>query len=141
MTRSALQIIAQTRLIEAEYLFDNSLFDGAYYIGGYAIEAALKARICNLLGCDYPPLPGSQIGKAYKMHNLVELFTLGGLESVINTAPNVKELKSNWSIIIKWNEQERYQPIGSKSAGSVRDFLDAIGDSSHGILTWIKTIW
>jgi hypothetical protein len=41
--------IAQARLEDAEALFRSGRYDGAIYIGGYAIEMALKARICETL--------------------------------------------------------------------------------------------
>ena len=43
-----LHAIAAARLNDAKVLLENERTDGAGYICGYAIELALKARICTL---------------------------------------------------------------------------------------------
>jgi hypothetical protein len=43
--RALFQELARFRLEEAKLLFQNKLPCGAYYLAGYAIECALKARI------------------------------------------------------------------------------------------------
>ena len=45
ISRSDFQWLAKTRIREAKALLDNGLFDGAYYLAGYAVECALKACI------------------------------------------------------------------------------------------------
>jgi hypothetical protein len=45
-----IQVLAQAKLKEAECLFTNGFFDGAYYLGGYAVELLLKAMVCKSQG-------------------------------------------------------------------------------------------
>jgi HEPN domain-containing protein len=46
---SELRKIARGRLKDAEVLLTAKRYDGAIYLCGYAIETALKARICHVL--------------------------------------------------------------------------------------------
>jgi HEPN domain-containing protein len=41
--------IAQARIGDAKVLLAAGRFDGATYLCGYAVEVALKARICRVL--------------------------------------------------------------------------------------------
>ena len=45
MTRAEFQKLAEVRVTEASALLAAGLWDGAYYLAGYAIECALKACI------------------------------------------------------------------------------------------------
>ncbi len=47
MNRSDLQRLALVRLDEAKALLDAGYWDGAYYLAGYVVECALKARIAR----------------------------------------------------------------------------------------------
>ncbi len=54
-TRDQLRELSEVRLREAETLFEAELYDGCVYLCGYVVEAALKARICRVLGVnEYP---------------------------------------------------------------------------------------
>lgn len=44
-TKAEFQELAELRLEEARVLLDQGKWDGAYYLAGYAVELALKARI------------------------------------------------------------------------------------------------
>jgi HEPN domain-containing protein len=55
MTREDLRELSRLRLREAEVLYKAHLYDGCVYLAGYAVELALKARICRLLHIkEYP---------------------------------------------------------------------------------------
>ena len=47
MNRDDLQKLSEIRLKEAKVLLDQDLFDGAYYLLGYALECALKSCIAK----------------------------------------------------------------------------------------------
>jgi len=49
ITRTELRNLAKARLKESKILFDSKQYDVATYLSGYAIELALKARICRTL--------------------------------------------------------------------------------------------
>lgn len=42
--------LAFQRLKEAEILYKNEMYDGAFYLAGYSVELILKAKICERLG-------------------------------------------------------------------------------------------
>lgn len=46
----AIRNIAKLRIAEARVLTDHGQPDGAFYLAGYAVELALKARIAEKLG-------------------------------------------------------------------------------------------
>ena len=43
--RTTFQQLAEPRLAEARALHADGLYSGAYYLAGYALECALKAKI------------------------------------------------------------------------------------------------
>ena len=49
MNRRDLQELTRIRAVEAGTLLDQGMYDGAYYLSGYAVECALKACISTLL--------------------------------------------------------------------------------------------
>jgi len=48
--RTELRTLARARLKDAQILFAATRYDIATYVCGYAVEMALKARICHTLG-------------------------------------------------------------------------------------------
>jgi len=101
-----LRKIARARLKDAQVLYKNNRFDGAWYLCGYCVETMLKARICSALHWkDY------QVGKdfqSFKTHNLDTLLTLSGREQKIKSAH-----MADWSGVAQWDPEARYKPIGS----------------------------
>lgn len=49
LTVAELRSISAARLEDAETLYNAGRYDGVTYICGYAVELALKARICETL--------------------------------------------------------------------------------------------
>ena len=49
--KTEIQIIElyESKLKVADFLLQNNFYDDAYYIGGYALELCLKAKICKTL--------------------------------------------------------------------------------------------
>src|SRR5260370_34116417 len=93
LPRKQLQELARLRLREAEALYNARLYDGSVYLAGYAVELALKARICRVLVLKEYPL---ELGQAFKVHNLEQLKVLAGLTIQIDATKN-KDLFDNWS--------------------------------------------
>ncbi len=50
--QAGIEKLADIKLQEAECLLTNSFPDGSYYLGGYAVELLLKAKVCKTLGID-----------------------------------------------------------------------------------------
>ncbi|MGF2075360.1 hypothetical protein, partial [Enterococcus casseliflavus] len=88
-------------------LFRAGLYDGAYYLAGYAIECALKAAISRLTReHDFPDR--KRVLDSYS-HNLVDLLAVTDFEAEFRSqlllSPN---LKTNWDMVRIWSEQSRY---------------------------------
>jgi HEPN domain-containing protein len=67
-----LRAIARARLRDAQVLLRAKRFDAAFYLCGYAIELALKARICRTL--KWPGFPES--AQDFKGFQLVKTHDL-----------------------------------------------------------------
>jgi hypothetical protein len=130
-------MLARVRLREAEALHKAKLYDGSVYLAGYAVELALKARICRLLGLKEYPLEPE---KAFKIHNLEQLKLLAGLTTKIDIKKN-KDLFDNWSKAVEWNPEQRYEAPGRHNAATAKLILDSIRDKPNGVLTWLSKRW
>ena len=110
ITRSDLTKIARARLRDAEVLYRSRRYDGAVYLCGYAVEIALKARICQALSWpEYPSTGGEfQNYQSFRTHNLDVLLRLSGAEEKVKTT-----LMTEWSAVAAWDPEARYKPIGS----------------------------
>ncbi len=142
--------LAQRRLYEAHKLLDVGCPDGAYYLGGYALELALKAIICKNFGIDdlfaETTSPGTPIAvdreakKTLKVHALQRLIVFSGLKTQIENELGINPtFDFYWSNVVEWNEAARYTQ--GKSLSDVNIFLNSIDDPTNGILTWLKNYW
>ena len=74
--------IAKARLDDAKALMEADRYDGAAYVCGYAVEVALKARICRILSWSgFPNTAGEfQAYRSFQTHDLDVLLHLSGQE-------------------------------------------------------------
>ena len=107
-----LRKIAEERLKDAEALLAAGRYEGAIYLGGYVVELALKSRICKVLDWkSFPQTPGEfKNYQSFKTHNLEVLLSLSGAETLIKP-----KYLAEWSAVISWDPEARYNPIGSAS--------------------------
>ena len=114
--------IAKARLEDAKALNASSRFDGAIYLGGYAVEIALKVKICHTLSWkEFPSSKGEfQSYTSFKTHDLDVLLHLCGVEQQVKTAH-----MTEWSFVAQWNPELRYRPIGSTTAQEAIDLIQA----------------
>ena len=114
--------IAEARLKDAEALLSNGRYDRAIYLCGYAVELALKARICKTL--NWPGYPSSRKEfsnySSFKTHDLDVLLHLTGRES--NTKLN---FLTEWSAVAQWEPSTRYQPVGTADESDARLMISA----------------
>ena len=105
--------IAQARLHDAEVLAASNCFDSAMYLCGYAVELGLKARICKTLQWEGFPSSNKEFEglQSFKTHNLRILLHLSGIEGYIRS-----QFLREWSIVMIWNPEMRYNAIGTTSA-------------------------
>ena len=138
MNRADLQQLAELRIREARSLLEAGCPAGAYYLAGYAIECALKARIAaRTQQFDFPEL---DLAKRSYTHVLGDLIRVAELEKEFNL-----EKKSNrnfnkfWTVVKDWKESMRYDPtITTRMA---EDLYTAITDPRDGVLLWLKKWW
>ncbi len=136
LTRKDLQRLADLRAKEAGVLARNRNEQGAFYLGGYAIECALKACIAKETKRHEFPPKVDEVRRVYT-HNLEELLKIAQLEKQLETdAKTNPNLGINWGVVKAWNEETRYKPSGLNG----RDFCAAISGQS-GVLPWIKQRW
>jgi HEPN domain-containing protein len=139
MTKKDLQHLSRLRLEEAEALYKARFYDGCVYLAGYAVELALKARICRILRLrEYPP--SGELGRTFRIHNLEDLRVLSGLSAEIEASKN-KDLFDNWSIAVVWNPMQRYESPGKYDANRAKAILNSLTDKPNGVFTWLTKRW
>ena len=105
-----LDSIASARLTDAMALLAAGRFDGATYLCGYAVEIALKARICRVLNwAEFPSTSGEfQAYRSFQTHELDVLLRLSGQEA---------RIKQNhfglWNAVAVWKVESRYNVVGT----------------------------
>ena len=135
-TRADFQRLAEVRIGEAKALLDLGMWDGAYYLAGYAVELGLKACIIKRVK-GWDRFLDKKFSDDCYTHQLGKLVQYAGLEADRTAVMNVDAvLESNWNTALKWSEQTRYDTFEDWEA---RDLYNAIADPSHGVLQWIAT--
>ena len=134
MLRRDFQVLSALRVREANALARVRLYDGAYYLGGLAVECASKSSIARLTQRhEFPDL--RRVQRAYT-HNREELLRLAGLEPHLNaTEPAVRRA---WATAKLWTVETRYNVGRPKT--EVLDFLEAVA-GRHGVHRWLKQFW
>ena len=79
MNRQQLQDLSNLRKREAKSLFDNGLYQGAYYLMGYSVECALKA--CVAKQTNRYDFPDKEPTRQVYTHSLEKLVALAGLKA------------------------------------------------------------
>ncbi len=90
--------------------------DAAFYLCGYAVEIALKARICRTLGWAGYPETGGEFAsyRSFQTHDLDVLLHLAG-NVVENRIKQTTTLLVEWSDLRRWRPERRYNPVGTRS--------------------------
>jgi HEPN domain-containing protein len=138
LNRNKLQILADSRLKEAEVLLENGYWTGAYYMTGLAVECALKAYLARAVEqYDFPVR--SFVNRAYT-HKLKELAQLDSVlwEELQKEISGDVKLKSNWNTVLLWNDENRYEMVEELQAKSL---YAATTDPGCGVMEWIRRRW
>jgi hypothetical protein len=130
--RATFQQLAQLRLAEAELLHACKLWSGAYYLAGYSLECALKAKIASSFReNEIPEL--KRVQRIYS-HDLSSLLGLAGLKDELEAEMEKSvELRQCWTIATEWSEQARYEIWTEERAAAI---LKAVG-REEGLLRWL----
>lgn len=138
MNKNEFEELVSIRVAEGKALLDQELYQGSYYLVGYAVECALKAVIAKRTKqYDFPD-------KAFAVrcftHDLTDLVGVAGLKQLLKEREDEDEdFKLNWAVVKDWSEQYRYAPAVEKTKAN--DLYTAITDDTSGILKWLKTHW
>ena len=116
----SLRTIARARLRDATVLLLAKRFDGAVYLCGYAVELALKARICQTLKWSEFPEIGEEFRglQSLKTHDLELLLKLSGVRDRIKS-----KYFAEWSAVAGWTPEKRYQQIGQSTPQQAADMV------------------
>lgn len=101
-----LESLCEEKIADSELLIREGRYRSAYYICGYAMEMALKRRICITLGwrSGYPNTRKSfENLHSFKTHNLDILLHLSGMEELIQDG-----YVFAWSLVSEWDPEIRY---------------------------------
>lgn len=114
------QELSECRLRDAEVLLENKRYAAAYYLAGYGVECALKARVASLMReGDFPPKPKFVREELYT-HSLVKLLVASDLLPVFE-----EKFKSNpsfedqWKAVQDWSEESRYEDHDERTATEI----------------------
>jgi HEPN domain-containing protein len=135
-TRKDFQRLANLRAKEAADLAKAGKQQGAYYLGGLAVECALKACIAKKTRRHDFPFEATYARRVYT-HNLEELLKLAQLDDELDgEVRSRRQLGINWGIVKSWSVDSRYETSGLNG----RDMVAAV-NSPEGVLQWIKLYW
>ncbi len=155
-TEAEIVNLAHSKLRVAELLLQNGFLDDAYYIGGYAFELLLKAKICKTLAIpnffDFDSarnrkLPVAKIRrgekenlyKPFKVHDYEQLLILSGLYTEFaNKLSSDLSFNTDWSVISNWDENLRYT-TGSNQK-DVRSFIESIKNMMQWLTQYLQKI-
>jgi hypothetical protein len=117
-----LRKLRDARLKDAVVLLKGKRYDGAIYLCGYAIELALKLRVCKTLHWQGFPSANNEFQgyQNFKTHDFDVLLHLSGRETKILTM-----LLAEWSSVKTWNPELRYRVVGSATKQNAEDMIDA----------------
>lgn len=141
-TESEIIALSEIKLKAAELLLKNGFFEDAYYLGGYAFELILKARICKILcipnffETDKSKLKPfgkntDKIDRSYKVHDYKELIILSGLYKEFSNKLTDPIFMADWSVIEMWTEEHRY--LSGKKQIEVESFIN----SQKNMTSWV----
>lgn len=108
--RLELRRLAFARLKDARALYTAGRYDAALYLCGYAVELALKARICRTLRWEGFPQTRKQFEHygSFRVHNLHVLLRFSGMEERIRTRHH-----GDWVQVSEWDPASRYAAEGT----------------------------
>lgn len=139
LSRSELQQLAEIRISEAGLLLANGMWDGAYYLAGYAVECGLKACIMAHVERTGIIFEDKKFSEKCWTHDFEVLLDLAGLKDPWKVDRNADPLfAARWAEVAVWKESRRYVRSTELDA---RVLILAITDPSHGVLQWIRRHW
>ncbi len=125
INRKLLQQLAERHLGDAQVLFEQKRWPGAYYLAGYSVECALKA--CIAKRTREHDFPRRDSLKAFT-HRFETLVGLAELETArVEKCKNSRLFDLYWTNVSRWSEESRYD--SAKGEQEARDLIKAISDN------------
>jgi HEPN domain-containing protein len=110
--------VARAKLNDAQHLYRGRRYDSAFYLCGYALEAALKYRICRTHG--WSEYYYKDPYRSFATHDLPVLLRLSGAELKIKD-----RFRAAWSEVTNWTVERRYDPVGTTTETGAREIIAA----------------
>ncbi|MCE5316314.1 MAG: hypothetical protein LLG04_02995 [Parachlamydia sp.] len=100
-----LQNLCMDKLKDAQILYKEGRFGGAYYVCGYVIELRLKKQISLTIGWEGYPGNRKEFENlsSFKKHDLDLLLHLSGVEKQVK-----RDLNMQWYTVSRWKPEIRY---------------------------------
>ncbi len=114
---------AREYLRAAKLLRTRRSYDAAVYLCGYAVEIALKARICRTLRwtSGFPQTASEfQDRGNLKTHDFQALLNFTGIQDRVRRVCLLE-----WSVVCRWRPEQRYNPIGTKNLADADEMIAA----------------
>ena len=101
------------------------MWDGAYYLAGYAVECGLKACIMAYVERTGIIFEDKKYSEKCWTHDLEALVVLADLEIVLQAdCINAPALGGHWATTIEWAETRRYMRTLEIEAREARGVVD-----------------
>ena len=143
MNQAELQALTEERIKDAKALLDGKRWAFAYYVGGYAVECALKSCLLARMVHTGWIFEDKANVKDCLTHDFGQLVHLAGLKSELDAAFTAsaaagKEFIGYWGTVSAWQVTTRYVP---KSQAEAEELYEAITNDPNGVLKWIRNHW
>jgi hypothetical protein len=134
MRRADLKALSRTRLQDAALLLAGGRYAASYYLLGYSVECAIKARIAKQFKAD--SIPDRTLVNSIYQHDLEKLVRVAGLDAdLMDRRRQNPEFDAKWTLVRDWRPEMRYSMhILRRDA---QDMHDAVTDPTHGVLQWL----
>lgn len=133
-TRDTFLSLADARLTDAQLLLAAHRYGAAYYLAGYAVECALKAKIAWRFR--HAEFPDPRFVRDVHTHALRDLVRHADLSVHLEEKRRSDlEFATNWTIVSGWSVDARYEMIDPITA---HDMVRAVGIEPSGVMPWLK---
>jgi len=137
LKRTDLHAIALAKLDDARLLLEHGRWSSSYYLGGYALEIALKACIARTIEAE--TIPDRRFINDIFVHDLAKLVTLAGLKNALDARKDGDPaFWANWALVTQWRPEVRYEIVQPTTAQLT---VSAIADEPSGVFPWIRQFW
>jgi HEPN domain-containing protein len=127
--------LSEDKLQDAKRLLYAGRPSNAYYLAGYAVELMLKAVLSGRFRDN--TLPDRGLLNQVFVHDLAKLTRLALLDVALKEREESDaDFRARWQIVLGWTEESRYGEYGGDEATAL---IEAIENSEHGVLSWLRS--